>query len=98
MSRLNPEQDWVIHDVPELRIVTDALWDAVKRRKKEIDATPAVQGIRKSRFWEKKRSQHLLTGKLDASGNLWLMRDHRDSLPTTGGGDHGEASRVLECR
>ena len=64
VSRLNPEQDWVIHDVPELRIVTDALWDAVKRRQKEIDATPAVQGIRKSRFWEKKRSQHLLTGKL----------------------------------
>ena len=64
VSRLNPEQDWVIHDVPELRIVTDALWDAVKRRQQEIDATPAVQGIRKSRFWEKKRSQHLLTGKL----------------------------------
>ena len=64
VSRLNPEQDWVIHDVPELRIVTDALWDAVKWRQKEIDATPAVQGIRKSRFWEKKRSQHLLTGKL----------------------------------
>ncbi|WP_370159810.1 ATP-binding cassette domain-containing protein [Salipiger bermudensis] len=36
--------------------------------------------------------------QMDASGNLWLMRDHRDSLPTTGGGDHGEASRVLECR
>ena len=64
VSRLNPEQDWVIHDVPELRIVTDALWDAVKQRQQEIDATPAVQGIRKSRFWEKKRSQHLLTGKL----------------------------------
>ncbi|MCA1288678.1 recombinase family protein [Salipiger bermudensis] len=64
VSRLNPEQDWVIHDVPELGIVTDALWDAVKQRQEETDATPAVQGIRKSRFWEKKRSRHLLTGKL----------------------------------
>ena len=64
VSRLNPEQDWVIHDVPELRIVTDALWDAVKQRQQKIEATPAVQGIRKSRFWEKKRSRHLLTGKL----------------------------------
>ncbi|MFD2741625.1 recombinase family protein [Sulfitobacter aestuarii] len=64
VSRLNPEQDWVIHEVPELRIVSDALWAAVKERQAQIDATPAVQGIKKSRFWEKRRGPHLLTGKL----------------------------------
>ena len=50
--------------VPELRIVPDALWQDVKARQETIDATPAVQGIKKSRFWEKRRSDHLLTGKL----------------------------------
>jgi len=30
VSRLNPESEWVIKDVPELRIIDDALWQAVK--------------------------------------------------------------------
>nr|WP_255356775.1 recombinase family protein [Thioclava sp. SK-1] len=32
VSRLNPKQDWVIRDVPELRIIDDALWAAVRQR------------------------------------------------------------------
>ncbi|WP_234984335.1 zinc ribbon domain-containing protein, partial [Roseivivax jejudonensis] len=64
VSRMNPESDWVIDEVPELRIVSDDLWARVKTRQGEIDATPAVQGIRKSRFWEHRRGPHLLTGKL----------------------------------
>ncbi|SFB10216.1 Site-specific DNA recombinase [Poseidonocella pacifica] len=31
-SRLNPESDWHIVEVPELRIVSQELWDAVKAR------------------------------------------------------------------
>jgi hypothetical protein len=31
-SRLNPPEAWVIKDVPELRIVPQELWDAVKAR------------------------------------------------------------------
>ncbi len=64
VSRLNPEAERITHDVSDLRIVEDALWDRVKTRQGEIDATPAVQGIKQSRFWEKRRSTHLLTGKL----------------------------------
>ncbi|SDJ00084.1 recombinase family protein [Alloyangia pacifica] len=64
VSRLNPESDWVIQDVPELRIISDELWTSVKARQLKIDATPAVQGIRKSTFLEKRRGPHLLTGKL----------------------------------
>ena len=64
VSRQNPESEWVITDVPELRIVDDALWAAVKRRQGEIDSSPRVQGIKKSRFWERRRKTHLLTGLL----------------------------------
>ena len=32
VTRLNPESEWVIKDVPELRIVDDELWQAVQAR------------------------------------------------------------------
>ena len=64
VSRLNPQEEWIITEVPEMRIVDDALWERVKHRQGEIDATPRVQAIRETRFWEKKRTTHLLTGLL----------------------------------
>ncbi|WP_111539125.1 recombinase family protein [Palleronia aestuarii] len=64
VSRMKSEAEWITHEVPDLRIVSDDLWHQVKTRQGEIDATPAVQGIRKSRFWEKRRAEHLLTGKI----------------------------------
>ena len=64
VSRLNPADQWIIKDVPEMRIVDDALWARVKQRQGEIDATPRVQAIRETRFWEKRRKAHLLTGLL----------------------------------
>ncbi len=64
VSRMNPESEWTRTEVPDLRIVDDALWDRVKARQCEIEASPAVQGIKKSGFWEKKRGPYLLSGKL----------------------------------
>ena len=32
VSRLNPESDWVITEVPDLRIIDDALWEKVRTR------------------------------------------------------------------
>jgi hypothetical protein len=32
VARPNPEQKWIIEEVPELRIVDDALWNKVKDR------------------------------------------------------------------
>ncbi|MFD1193810.1 recombinase family protein [Seohaeicola saemankumensis] len=64
VSRLNSPDKWIITDVPEMRVVDDALWDRVKQRQGEIDATPRVQAIRENRFWEKTRAIHLLTGLL----------------------------------
>lgn len=64
VSRLNPQEKWITTDVPDMRIVDDALWARVKQRQGEIDATPRVQAIRATRFWEKTRAKHLLTGLL----------------------------------
>ena len=36
VARLNPENEWVITEVPHLRIVDDALWAEVKARQAEI--------------------------------------------------------------
>ncbi|WP_371813945.1 recombinase family protein [Brucella sp. 6810] len=32
VSRLNAESEWIVKDVPDLRIVGDELWQAVKAR------------------------------------------------------------------
>ena len=36
VARLNPEDEWIVQEVPELRILDDDLWRAVKARQKEI--------------------------------------------------------------
>ena len=36
VSRINPPEEWIVTEVPELRIVDDTLWKAVKERKGEI--------------------------------------------------------------
>ena len=64
VSRLNSKIDWIITEVPELRIIDDALWTRVKHRQGEIDAEPRVQAIKATRFWEQRRQTHLLTGLL----------------------------------
>jgi site-specific DNA recombinase len=61
-SRLNPPELWIVNEVPELRIVDDELWDAVKRRQSSIRESEGVSKARATRFWERRRAQHLLTG------------------------------------
>ena len=67
VSRPNPPEAWVVEEVPELRIIDDALWERVKARQAEIDAKPEVQAIKASRFWEHRRATHLLTGLVRCS-------------------------------
>lgn len=49
--RLNPETEWVIKDVPHLRIIDEPLWQAVKGRQEEIEHRHGRirDGVRKSR-------------------------------------------------
>ncbi len=62
VSRQNDPSEWITTEVPDMRIIDDALWAKVKARQEALDATPAVQGIKASRFWERRRPDHLLTG------------------------------------
>lgn len=57
VSRLKPEEDWVATEVPALRIVDQALWDAVRAR----------QGALKSKgtdtpVWDRRRPRYLFSG------------------------------------
>jgi site-specific DNA recombinase len=61
-SRLNPPELWIVTEVPDRRIVDDALWDAVKRRQASIRESEGVTKARASRFWERRSARHLLTG------------------------------------
>ena len=58
VSRLNPESEWIVHDVPTLRIVDDALWQAVKDRQTKM----AIHGTGKAGFWDRRRPRFLFSG------------------------------------
>lgn len=68
VSRLNPSSNWIIKDVPELRIVDDALWQAARARQDEIADTFAslTEGVRehhrKNRLNGARRPRTLLSG------------------------------------
>ena len=53
VARLNPASEWIVKDVPELRIIDQELWDRVKARQ---------QGLRRNQaFHEKQRPRMLLS-------------------------------------
>ncbi len=53
ISRLNPESEWIIKDVPELRIIDETLWAKVKARQKAQHKAGA--------FHEHQRAPYLLS-------------------------------------
>lgn len=61
-ARMNPETDWVVEEVPELRLVEDDLWDRVKARQ---TATRGVIGAPLgSRPERARRPRYLFSGLL----------------------------------
>jgi DNA invertase Pin-like site-specific DNA recombinase len=63
ISRLNPEAQWLIRDMPELRIVDDGLWDKVKARQKTLrkNTRPELKS-QDQPFWERQRPKYLFSG------------------------------------
>jgi site-specific DNA recombinase len=59
---LIPWGERVASEVPEWRIVPQALWDRAQVRLEALRTSPAANKARDSRFWEHRRPQHLLTG------------------------------------
>ena len=69
VSRRNPEAEWIRTEVPERRIVDDALWQAVKARQAELSKlfeapTKGVREARAKRMNEARRPAFLLSGLL----------------------------------
>jgi hypothetical protein len=58
-GRLNPKEDWIVQEVPELRIIDDVLWQAVKDRQAKLlfkcDQTAIPT-------WDRRRPRYLLSG------------------------------------
>jgi site-specific DNA recombinase len=62
LARLNPETEWIVQEVPELRIVEDGLWHHVQNRLAAIRGSERVKKARANKFWLNRRPRHLLTG------------------------------------
>jgi len=64
VSRLNPESEWVTHDIPELRIVDQGLWNRVKLRQAELRKDTRPDRREQRPFWSMARPKYLLSGLL----------------------------------
>ena len=60
VSRPNPESEWITQDVPELRIVPENLWQAVKTRQKSLRSTRT--GKKQGGYWDRRRPHYLFSG------------------------------------
>ena len=60
VSRMNPKDEWITRDVPKLRILSDAVWDAARTRGAEVTARYLKSGGRPVTL----RNQYLLSGLL----------------------------------
>ena len=52
---VNPKEEWVIKEAPELRIVDDSMWEAVTQRKDAL-------AQKRDTFWKAQRPRYLLSG------------------------------------
>jgi DNA invertase Pin-like site-specific DNA recombinase len=60
ISRLNPEQDWVITEVPDLRIIDDALWTKVRARQGSLKSKDTDTPV-----WDRRRPRTLFSGLME---------------------------------
>ena len=74
-SRLNPSDQWIIKDVPELRVVTQDLWDRVKNRQSAVKRNTRPDRQEHAKVWERRRPRFLLSGliKCGACGGGYTM-------------------------
>lgn len=69
VSRPNPQSEWITVDVPDLRIVDDGLWQAVRRHQGQLAKAfaPTIDGVRASRAKARsglRRPAYMLSGLL----------------------------------
>ena len=74
-SRLNPESEWITQDIPELRIVDDALWQTVKERQSALRFSGVAKRNITDELNRSKRQRFLLSGlaKCGHCGSRYTM-------------------------
>jgi site-specific DNA recombinase len=76
-ARLNPPEQWIVEDVPELRIIDDALWHRVKARQSAIRADMNPAGVQAGplRLENARRPSYLFSGllKCDCCGTSYTL-------------------------
>ena len=60
VSRLNPQSEWIVRDVPELRIMEQELWDAVKARQQAVRTGRVTH--QDNHFRDRRRPKYLFSG------------------------------------
>src|SRR5690606_5400467 len=63
VSRLNPESEWIIQDVPELRVVDQDLWDKVKARQQSLRSNR--KGKKAAGYWDRRRPRFIFSGLME---------------------------------
>ena len=83
VSRLNDETDWIIQDVPDLRVVDQDLWNRVKARQGALKAkTSAAAKHTKddAGYWDRRRPRYLFSGLMkcgSCGGGVVNLNAHR---------------------
>ncbi|MGY0794201.1 recombinase family protein [Azospirillum argentinense] len=107
VSRLNAPDQWVVQEVPELRIVGQELWNRVKARQAQMtnDVRGAAGGPQE--FWDRRRPRFLLSGLIRCgccgggyskiSANLFGCSAARNKGPTACGNRMNIRRDVLEA-
>uniref|UniRef100_UPI002889EC7E recombinase family protein n=1 Tax=Sphingobium sp. WCS2017Hpa-17 TaxID=3073638 RepID=UPI002889EC7E len=69
LPRMNPESEWIRIEVPELRIIDEDLWNAVRSQMAEVrrQFRPDIDGtpVPKSKFRTFRRPRYLLSGLIE---------------------------------
>jgi hypothetical protein len=68
---MNAESEWIVAEVPELRIIDDELWQAIKARQSEIadkyvNVTEAIREAHSNRLNGLRRPKALFSGSIAA--------------------------------
>ena len=95
VSRLNPRSEWIIKEVSDLRIISNELWEATKRRQ---EATRRVLASATS-IVRVRRPQYLFSGltKCGVCGSGFVLKS-RNRLSCFGACDKGTCTNHLTIR
>lgn len=60
ISRPNKESELIVHEVPEMRIIDQDLWDRVKARQTALETSKSAENSKS--YWDRRRPQYLFSG------------------------------------